>query len=350
MPPVAPMLAKNAAELPEGDVAYEPKWDGFRCLVFRDGADIELGSRNDRPLTRYFPELLGPLRAVLPNRCVIDGELVIVGDDGLDFDALQARIHPADSRVQRLAGETPASFVGFDLLALGDRSMLDQPFAERRRQLDAILTGARPPVFLTPQTLDLDVARQWFSRFEGAGFDGVMAKPLTASYVPGKRTQIKVKHERTADCVMAGYRLHKDGDGVGSILLGLHDDAGGLHHVGVVSSFSAARRRELRDQLAPLVLPDGAPHPWLDGAPEGKDPLRVPGGTPSRWTGKKDFAFVPLAPVGVCEVRYDQLQGSRFRHTARLLRFRADRDATSCTYAQLDVVAPAELMDVFGKR
>ena len=348
MPPVRPMLAKAVHELPEdpdGRLAFEPKWDGFRCLVFRDGDEVELGSRNDRPLTRYVPELPGPLRAALPQRCVIDGELVVVRDGGLDFEALQARVHPAASRIARLAEETPASYVAFDLLALGDRDLSGEPFAERRRLLEAILGSARPPVHVTPQTRDRAEAADWFDRFEGAGLDGVMAKDLGAPYAPGKRTQIKVKHERTADCVVGGYRRHKDGHGVGSLVLGLHDDAGVLHHVGVASSFRADARAELLDRLSPLaeaLAASGADHPWAAG-----DDAAPGGGAPSRWQGDRDLSFTPLPPELVVEVAYDHLQGRRFRHTTRLRRWRPDRDPTSCTFAQLEVVAPAEVAELF---
>ncbi|MGI8754651.1 MAG: ATP-dependent DNA ligase, partial [Acidimicrobiales bacterium] len=265
MPPLAPMLAKSAPELPEGDEGdwwFEPKWDGFRCLVFRDGEEVVLGSRNDKPLTRYFPELVDPLKASLPERCVVDGEIVVAGPDGLDFDALQQRIHPAESRITRLAGETPASFVAFDLVALGDESLLDVGLAERRSRLETALGGASPPIHLTPGTVDRSLADDWFSRFEGAGLDGVMAKAANGTYQPNKRSQIKVKHLRTADCVVAGYREHKNGDGPGSLMLGLYDGDGRLHHLGVASSFSVARRAELRDEVAPYVAADLSGHPW----------------------------------------------------------------------------------------
>lgn len=358
MPPVEPMLAKAVHELPPADgLAYEPKWDGFRCIVFRHGDELELASRGKKLLTRYFPELLGPLREALPERCVVDGELVIVGDGGLDFDALQARIHPADSRVRLLAVETPAAFVAFDLLALDDRRLLDEPFAERRRLLaGAIRTG--PLVHLTPQTTDPVVAADWFERFEGAGFDGVMAKPLDGTYQPGKRVQTKVKHERTADCVVAGFRWHKDGQGVGSLMLGLYDDAGVLHSVGVSASFSAEFRRQLLDEVTPYVAELADPHPWADWDDtrreilKGKVPQPTAGdqrlpGAPSRWNATKDLSFVLLRPERVVEVAYDHLQGDRFRHTTRFRRWRDDRDPASCTYAQLDIAPPAELAAVF---
>ncbi|MGK8558399.1 ATP-dependent DNA ligase [Nocardia gipuzkoensis] len=351
MPPVRPMLAKSASAVPrEPGLSYEPKWDGFRCIVFRDGAEVELGSRNDRPLTRYFPEVAELLRQALPDRCVVDGEIVVVTDHGLDFDTLQNRLHPAASRVAKLAAETPASFVAFDLLALGDKDLTGQPFTERRRLLETILDTALARVHLTPITHDPEVAEDWFTRFEGAGFDGVMVKSDDLAYMQDKRVMLKVKHERTADCVVAGFRWHKDGAGVGSLLLGLFDDAGRLHHVGVASSFTAARRRELVDELAPLRENALAEHPWRDwadaaaqAAAEGK----MPGGV-SRWTGGKDLSWEALRPELVAEVRYEHVQSGRLRHGGRLVRFRSDRTPESCTYAQLDEVAPAELSALFG--
>ena len=351
MPPLAPMLAKSAPELPDaepGEFWFEPKWDGFRCLVFRDGDEIELGSRNDKPLTRYFPELLDPLRDALPERCVVDGEIVVAGPDGLDFDALQQRIHPADSRVKRLAAETPASFVAFDLVALGDDSLLDTGLAERRARLEAALADAAAPVHLTPGTFDRNLAADWFRRFEGAGLDGVMAKAADGSYQPGKRTQIKVKHLRTADCVVAAFREHKNGDGPGSLMLGLYDDEGRLHHLGVASSFSVARRAELREELAPYVVDTLDGHPWGQWADAmahaSADTGRLPGGQ-SRWTGSKDLSFTPLRPELVAEVAYERVDNGRFRHSARFQRWRPDRDPESCRFDQLEVVPPTELRD-----
>jgi ATP-dependent DNA ligase len=351
LPPVKPMLAKAVHEVPrQPGLRYEPKWDGFRCIVFRDGDELELGSRNDRPLTRYFPELVERLRAALPERCVVDGEVVVVTDDGLQFDVLQQRLHPAESRVRRLAAETPASFVAFDLLALGDRDLTDEPFDERRRLLEGVLSGDHADVHLTPITDDPDVAEDWFTRFEGAGFDGVMAKPGDQPYQQDKRVMWKVKHERTADCVVAGFRWHKDGAGVGSLLLGLFDDDGTLHHVGVASSFTAARRRELVDELAPLrdrALDD---HPWREWAEHqaaAQDAGRMPGGV-SRWNAQKDLSWEPLRPELVAEVRYEHVLAGRFRHGGRLVRFRPDRTPGSCTYAQLEEVAPAELSAIFS--
>ena len=354
MPPVKPMLAKASDALPSADVGaywFEPKWDGFRCIVFRDHDEVELTSRNTRPLTRYFPELLDPLRAALPERCVVDGEVVVAIDGALDFDALQQRLHPAATRVDRLAGETPASFVAFDLLALDDRSLLDVPFTERSALLEESLAGAEPPVHLTPRTTDRAVAQDWFVRFEGAGLDGVLAKPAGGLYLQDKRVQLKVKHQRTADCVVAGFREHKDGDGPGSLLLGLYDDEGRLHNLGVASSFSAARRRELRDEVAPLVADDLASHPWGEWAEAAAhasgESGRLPGG-PSRWNVGKDLSFVPLRPERVAEVAFERVDSGRFRHSARLLRWRLDRTPESCTFEQLEVVPPIELRTVFG--
>jgi ATP-dependent DNA ligase len=350
MPPVKPMLAKAVHEVPRGaGLCFEPKWDGFRCIVFRDGDELVLGSRNDRPLTRYFPELVELLLEALPARCVVDGEIVVVTGGGLDFDALQQRLHPAESRVRRLAEETPSSFVAFDLLALDDRDLTDEPFRERRRLLEGIVDGAYGRVHLTPTTDDPDVAEDWFTRFEGAGFDGVMAKPGDQPYQQDKRVMWKVKHERTADCVVAGFRWHKDGEGVGSLLLGLFDDHGDLHHVGVASSFTAARRRELVDELAPLRADALDGHPWrgwADAQASVEAGGKMPGGQ-SRWNASKDLTWEPLRPELVAEVRYEHVLGGRFRHGGRLVRFRPDRTPESCTYAQLDEVAPAELASIF---
>jgi ATP-dependent DNA ligase len=348
VPPVRPMLAKSVRELPRGDgLCYEPKWDGFRCVVFRDGDEVELSSRGERPLTRYFPELVECCKDALPARCVADGEVVLVTGDGLDFDALQQRLHPAASRVRKLAAETPASFVAFDLLALGEKDLTAQPFRARRRELESVLATELTRVHLTPLTEDPALAQDWFDRFEGAGFDGVIVKRADMAYEQDKRVMLKVKHERTADCVVAGFRWHKDGAGVGSLLLGLFDRAGTLHHVGVASSFTAARRRELAGELAPLREDATAGHPWRDWAvPQGGDG-RMPG-TVSRWTGGKDLSWEPLRPELVAEVRYEHLQAGRFRHGGRLVRFRPDRRPESCTYAQLDQAAPAELAALFG--
>jgi ATP-dependent DNA ligase len=350
MPPVAPMLAKLARELPTSPgMLYEPKWDGFRCVVFRDGAEVELGSRNERPLTRYFPELVDPIRACFPQHAVVDGEIVIVGSEGLDFNALLQRIHPAASRVTMLAESTPASFVAFDLLALGERDLRGEPFSVRRALLARELADCAPPVHLTPSTDDPAVATDWFSRFEGAGLDGVVAKRPDLTYREGERVMLKVKHERTADCVVAGFRWHKSGGVVGSLLLGLFDDEGVLHHVGVSASFTAARRKELVDELAPHRLSSLEGHPWAawaqfegDRANAGRTP-----GAPSRWNAGKDLGWEPVDPTLVCEVAYDHLQGERFRHATTFRRWRPDRRPESCTYAQLDVAVPAELESVF---
>jgi ATP-dependent DNA ligase len=352
MPPVSPMLAKAAKELPpEGGVLYEPKWDGFRCVVFRDGDEVELGSRNERPLTRYFPELVEAVREWLPPRCVIDGEIVIAGSNGLNFDALLNRIHPADSRVQLLARETPASFVAFDLLALESEDLREVPFGERRARLESAMTTSIPPVHLTPATADRVTAVDWFRRFEGAGLDGVVAKSVALPYREGERVMIKVKHQRTADAVVAGYRWHKSGGVVGSLLLGLYTADGRLQSVGVASAFTAARRRELVDELAPYVVAaaDAQRHPWGEWASAPAHATqRLPGAT-SRWNAGRDLSFVLLRPERVAEVAYNQLEGGqRLRHPAQFLRWRPERDPSSCTYEQLDIAVPAELATVFG--
>ena len=344
------MLCKPAASLPpEGAVLYEPKWDGFRCIAFRDGDEVVLGSRNEKPLTRYFPDVADAVRAALPERCVVDGEIVVVGENGLDFDALQMRIHPADSRVRMLAETMPASFVAFDLLALGDEDLRGRPFSERRARLEEVLGDVRPPVHLTPATASRAVAEDWFSRFEGAGLDGVVAKGTGLTYQPDKRVMVKVKHARTADCVVAGFRWHKSGPVVGSLLLGLWrgDD---LQHIGVIGAFPMAQRKALVDELAPLR--EGVEdHPWArwatmveEARAEGR---RMPGHQ-SRWNGKKDLSFVPLRPERVVEVRYDQLQGDRLRHAGQFGRWRPDRDPRSCTYDQLETIVPEELKRVFA--
>jgi ATP-dependent DNA ligase len=350
MPPVRPMLAKAVHEVPRtAGLTYEPKWDGFRCIVFRDGDEVELGSRNDRPLTRYFPELVDLLKAALPPRCVVDGEIVVVTGAGLDFDTLQQRLHPAASRVRKLAAETPASFVVFDLLALDDRNLMEEPFSTRRELLEGVVDAELARVHLTPLTEDADVAQDWFTRFEGAGFDGVMAKPVDQPYQQDKRVMWKVKHERTADCVVAGFRWHKDGETVGSLLLGLFDDDGTLHHVGVASSFAAARRKELVTELAPLRENALENHPWRAWADaQAQAGSRMPGAQ-SRWNAQKDLSWEPLRTERVVEVRYEHVLSGRFRHTARLVRFRPDRDPESCTYGQLTEVPPAELATLFDE-
>ena len=348
-PPVSPMLAKLSRSLPEAEgLIYEPKWDGFRCIVFRDGDTVELGSRNERPLTRYFPEVVDAVRREMPERCVADGEIVIAGDHGLDFDALLNRIHPADSRVRMLASTTPASFVAFDLLALGDEDLRPVGFAERRRRLEEAFAPAHPPIHLTPATTDAGVARDWFERFEGAGLDGVVAKRGDLTYREGERVMLKVKHERTADCVVAGFRWHKSGGIVGSLLLGLYDGDGGLQHVGVTASFTVARRKELVGELEPYRVESLEGHPWASWA-EFEDAGRMPGGH-SRWNAKRDVSWQPLRIELVCEVAYDHLQGNRFRHATTFRRWRPDRRAASCTYDQLDQVAAAELEAVFRAR
>ncbi|KIQ65635.1 ATP-dependent DNA ligase [Kitasatospora griseola] len=337
MPPVSPMLAKAVAAIPP-DMQYEAKWDGFRAIVFRDGDEIELGSRTGKPLTRYFPEVVEAVREQLPQRCVVDGEIVVAHDGRLHFEELLERIHPAASRVRTLAERTPASLVAFDLLALDDDDLTARPLVERRAELVQLLADAAPPVHLAPATTDLETARTWFSRFEGAGLDGVVAKPLDASYRPGERTMFKVKHTRTADCVVAGYREHKSGPVVGSLLLGLYDPDGRLQHVGVSASFPMARRRELVEELAPLRLDgdDLTGHPWAAWADEqAQAEDRLPGAV-SRWTGKKDLSWVPLRPERVAEVGYDHMEGTRFRHTTQFKRWRPDRTPESCTYAQLE--------------
>jgi ATP-dependent DNA ligase len=343
------MLAKAVDGIPEGDLSFEPKWDGFRCIVFRDGDEVELGSRNERPLTRYFPEIVPALRASLPLRCIVDGEIVVARGDRLDFDALQQRIHPAASRVDMLASETPSSFVAFDLLALDDLDLTGLPFRERRATLEKLAERFAPPIHLTPATTDRAIAADWFSRFEGAGLDGVMAKPLDQPYVPDKRTQFKVKHQRTADCAVAGFRWHKDGEGIGSLLLGLYDDDGDLHSVGVATSFTAKRRKELVAEVEPYRMDDIAAHPWAAWAQqmEQASATRLPG-APSRWNAKKDLSWTPLRVELVAEVAYEGLIGNRFRHASRLVRWRPDRTPESCTYAQLDTPTPYELGAIFG--
>ena len=348
MPPVKPMLAKSVAAIPAG-MQYEAKWDGFRAIVFRDGDEVELGSRTGKPLTRYFPELVAAVRERLPQRCVVDGEIVIAREGHLDFDALTERIHPADSRVRMLAERTPASLVVFDVLALGDESLMDTPLTERRERLAGALSGVRAPVHLAPATTDIEVARQWFEEYEGAGLDGVIAKPLTVRYRPDQRAMFKIKHERTADVVVAGYRLHKSGPVVGSLLLGLYDDRGTLQHVGVSAAFTMKRRAELVEELEPLRLDDVTGHPWAAWSEEAAhETARLPG-APSRWSGRKDLSWVPLRPDRVAEVAYDHMEnGQRFRHTARFRRWRPDRTPRSCTYAQLEEPVRYDLAEILG--
>ncbi|AWK12169.1 ATP-dependent DNA ligase [Streptomyces spongiicola] len=347
MPPVKPMLAKSVATIPPG-MQYEAKWDGFRAIVHRDGGEVVIGSRTGKPLTRYFPELVTALRGSLPERCVVDGEIVIVHEGRLDFDRLTERIHPADSRVRTLAERTPAGFVAFDLLALGDEALLETPLVQRRAMLVEALAGAREPVHIAPATTDAAVARQWFERYEGAGLDGVIAKPLDLPYRPDARLMYKVKHERTADVVVAGYRLHKSGPVVGSLLLGLYDGEGALQHVGVCAAFSMRRREELVAELEPLRLADVSRHPWARWAEEGAhESARLPG-APSRWSGRKDLSWVALRPDRVLEVGYDHMEGDRFRHTAQFRRWRPDRTPESCTYDQLEEPVRYDLSEVLS--
>ncbi|HLW55653.1 MAG TPA: ATP-dependent DNA ligase [Candidatus Angelobacter sp.] len=352
-PPVLPMLAKRVDELPAGDGwIFEPKWDGFRALVFRDGNEILIQSRDEKPLDRYFPELHEPLRMALPVRCVLDGEIVIVRNSELDFDALQLRLHPAASRVNLLARQTPSSLVFFDLLCLGDRDLRGDPFRTRRHELESLIGSAPPPIHLTPATIDRNVAADWFKRFEGAGLDGVVAKPVSGTYEANKRVMFKVKHERDCDCVVAGFRWHKKGDRtlVGSLLLGLFDEAGALQHVGVCSSFSVEKRRELAEFLEPYRQDALAAHPWrawAEHGPEGGEaPSRMPGGQ-SRWSQGKDLSWEPVRPELVVQVAYDHMQGSRFRHIAQFRRWRTDKKPADCTYAQLEVVPPQEIAAIF---
>ena len=349
-PPLAPMLSSAADALPGGEGwQFEPKWDGFRALVFRDGDEILLQSRDEKPMNRYFPELIAPLAATLSERCVVDGEIVIVGVGGLDFETLLLRIHPAASRVKLLSAQTPASFVAWDLLALGDDDLRNAPLAVRRERLEHVLAGAAPPVHLSPATRDRALAADWFRRFEGAGLDGVMAKRLDAPYRAGERTMIKVKHERTADCVVAGFRWHKEGAGiVGSLLLGLYDEDGALQHVGVTSSFTMAGRRALATELAPLRAGALEHHPWREWANVTDESQRMPGAR-SRWNAGKDLSWEPLRIERVCEVKYDHLQGRRFRHAATFLRWRPDRSPADCRYDQLEVTPAFELAAIFGE-
>jgi ATP-dependent DNA ligase len=348
-PPVLPMLAKRVAELPEGDDwLFEPKWDGFRALVFRDSDEIFIQSRDEKPLNRYFPELVPPLLSALPARCVLDGEIVIVKNNELDFDLLQLRLHPAASRVKLLSQQTPASFVFFDLLCLEDRDFRGEPFDKRRLELEKLISSAPPPIHLTPATRDRNIAADWFRRFEGAGLDGVIAKPVSGTYEPNKRLMLKVKHERDCDCVVAGFRWHKKGDRtlVGSLLLGLFDDAGALQHVGVCASFSNAKRLELAEFLKPYREDALAEHPWKAWADPESVSGRMPGGQ-SRWSQGKDLSWEPLRPELVVEVAYDHMQRDRFRHTAQFRRWRHDKNPTNCTFAQLEVVPPQEIAAIF---
>lgn len=349
-PPIRPMLAKRVSTLPSGEGwIFEPKWDGFRTLVFRDGDELLLQSRDERSLNRYFPELIEPLKAALPRRCVLDGEIVVVQGEGLDFDALQLRIHPAASRVKLLSSQIPASIVFFDILCEGERDLRKTPFEKRRQKLESVLPAPSPPIHRTPATTDPTIAADWFRRFEGAGLDGVMAKPASGIYEPDKRVMFKVKHERDCDCVVAGFRWHRKGarQAVGSLLLGLFDDSGHLQHVGVCASFSDEKRRELVQYLAPYRQNALRDHPWKQWAEAGDDGThRMPGGI-SRWSQGKDLSWEPLRPELVVEVAYDHMQGNRFRHTAQFRRWRLDKDPRDCTYTQLEVVPPHELSAIF---
>ncbi|HEY2831715.1 MAG TPA: ATP-dependent DNA ligase [Sporichthyaceae bacterium] len=350
MPPVLPMLAKSVPTIPVGDYGYEPKFDGFRAVIFADGADIEIGSRNTKPMNRYFPELVAAFTELLPERCVIDGEIVLPDPAGvrLDFEALQQRIHPAASRVKMLAETTPARFVAFDLLALGDEDLTRRPYGERRAMLAETLAGVPAPLHLTPTTDDVEEAERWFHQFEGAGLDGVMAKPLAGSYEPDKRTMFKIKHERTADCVVAGYRVHKSGpDAIGSLLLGLYAEDK-LVSVGVIGAFPLARRKELFTQMQSYITEfEGHPWAWAEQEAGARTPREAEG---SRWAAGKDLSFIPLRPELVVEVRYDHMEGVRFRHTAQFVRWRTDRDPRSCTYEQLEEPVSFDLADVFRGR
>jgi ATP-dependent DNA ligase len=353
VPPVSPMLAKPVKDFTavKVDVLYEPKWDGFRSIIFRSGDLVEIGSRNEKPMTRYFPDVVEAVLANFPEKCVIDGEIVLVSPesgDRLDFDLLQQRIHPAASRVKKLAAETPASFVAFDLLSLDGVSYMDKPFSERRAALEKALATAQAPIHLTAATADQDEAKGWFTQFEGAGLDGVIAKPVDVHYEPDKRLMFKIKHERTADCVVAGYRTHKSGDdAIGSLLLGLHAEDGSLQSVGVIGAFPMARRKELFEELQPLVT-DFEHHPWAWAAQEMGSRTPTTGAT-SRWNAGKDLSFTPLRPERVVEVRYDHMEGIRFRHTAQFVRWREDRTPESCTYEQLEEPVSFDLADVLGE-
>jgi len=348
------MLAKRVDDLPaEGAWIFEPKWDGFRALVFRDGHEIHIQSRDEKPLNRYFPEVVDALKAQLPARCVLDGEIVIAQNGGLDFEALQLRLHPAASRVKLLSKQIPASIVFFDVLAEGDRDLRGEPFEKRRRELETLLASVEPPIHVTPATRESETAADWFRRFEGAGLDGVMAKPVSGAYEPNKRVMLKVKHERDCDCVVAGFRWYKKGErtAIGSLLLGLYDDSGALQHVGVCASFSDEKRRELTEFLAPYRQDALANHPWKEWAEaitaDGATGHRMPGGL-SRWSQGKDLSWEPLRPELVVEVAYEHMQGSRFRHMAHFRRWRTDKQPRNCTYAQLEVVPALELSTIFA--
>jgi ATP-dependent DNA ligase len=363
MPPVEPMLSKAIDAIPEGDYVFEPKWDGFRSIVFRDGDEVEIGSRNERPMTRYFPELVDAVLSELPRRCVIDGEIILPDFTAgrLDFEALQLRLHPAASRVRKLAAETPAHFIAFDLLALGDEDYTERPFSDRRAALEQALAAVQPPIHLTPATTDHDVAARWFTQFEGAGLDGLVAKPMDGSYEPNKRVMFKIKHERTADCVVAGFRPHKTGDdAIGSLLLGLYKPDGQLASIGVVGALPMATRRALRAELGPLITTfDGHPWNWAAHSSGGTGGRPAGGQSPegtrtpraaeySRWNVGKDLSFTPLRPERVLEVRYDHMEGPRLRHTAQFVRWRPDRTPQSCTFDQLDEPVNFDLAEILN--
>ena len=352
-PPILPMLAKRVSELPRGaEWIFEPKWDGFRALVFRDGDEVLIQSRDEKPLNRYFPELIEPVLKQLPSRCVLDGEVVVAKDGSLDFDSLQLRIHPAESRIKLLSQQIPASIVFFDLLAEGRKDLRQQPFEKRRQRLEALLASVGPPLHLTLATRDFDQASDWFRRFEGAGLDGVVAKPVAGAYEPNKRVMLKVKHERDCDCVVAGFRWHKKGERtrIGSLLLGLFDEAGVLHHVGVCASFTDQKRIDLVEFLTPYRKDALRRHPWKDWAMAEMDDARRMPGAQSRWSQGKDLSWEPLRPELVVEVAYDHMQGDRFRHTAQFRRWRTDKKPSDCTYAQLEVVPAYEIKEIFGHR
>jgi ATP-dependent DNA ligase len=341
------MLARSVPRIPDGALSFEPKWDGFRSIIFRDGNEVEIGSRNLKPMTRYFPEIVEAIRANVPERCVLDGEIVVAIGNRLEFDVLQQRIHPAASRVSRLAAETPATFIGFDILALGDDDLTSRPFAERRDLLEQALANAGPPVHLTPATTDHGLAEQWFDQFEGAGLDGVVAKPLDGIYEPNKRVMFKTKHERTAECVVAGYRLHiTEPESIGSLLLGLYNDDGKLMSVGVIGAFPAQQRKDLYVELQPLVTTfDNHPWAWV----KEEEGTRTPRNAEySRWAVGKDLSFTPLRPERVVEVQYEHMEGIRFRHTAQFRRWRPDRDPESCTYEQLEEPVKYDLADILS--
>ncbi len=351
MPPIKPMLAKALEKLPDGDLALEPKWDGFRCIVFKDGDEIVLGSRNQKPFNRYFPELMEPLRKSLPERCVVDGELIVEIDGSLDFDALGQRIHPAESRVNMLAEKTPVSFIAFDLLALGGESLMETPFADRRESLESLGPAFVDSIFLAPMTTDREQAMEWFHTLEGAGLDGLIAKPLDGTYVQDKRVQFKLKHVRTIDCVVAGYRIHKSGDGVGSLVLGLYDDEGGLRHVGVSASFTAKKRVELLEEMKPYLLDDITDHPWASWMQaEAHQDGSMPG-APNRWSGAngRNHAWIPVRPERVVEVKYVLATDGRFRGTTRFVRWRPDREPESALMAQFPTLEPVDIATVLQR-